>query len=92
MTYAEQSAASGKRDDEHMIYETMNISQYEDGSVLECITMTTYTAKEAASRLKSIRYDGSPATLKNVVKDLRRNAKAALKHGKTRNLAPFVDW
>jgi hypothetical protein len=90
MTYAERAAANRERDDKHMIYEMMNISQYEDGSVLECITMTTYTAQEAAAGVRGVRFDGTPATLKLFVKDLQRNAKSALKQGKTENLAPRV--
>jgi hypothetical protein len=29
---------------------------------------------------------------KRITKDLQRNAKEAIKHGKTKNLAPFVNW
>ena len=45
MTYAEVSIQGG-RDDEQMIYEEYNLSQYMDGSVLNCLTMTTYTAQD----------------------------------------------
>jgi hypothetical protein len=41
MTYAERTAATGQRDDDHMIYEMGPTSQYEDGSVLNCLTMRT---------------------------------------------------
>jgi len=91
MTYAEQSKASEKRGDEHMIYEMMNVSQYEDGSVLECQMMSTYTAAQIASGIV-VRCAASPQTTKLVNKDLVRNAKAAIKHGKTKNRAPLVNW
>lgn len=91
MTYAEQTKASGTRDEEHMIYEMMNVSQYEDGSVLECQLMSTYTAVQIASGM-IIRCAASPKTTQQVNKDLVRNAKAAMKHSKTQNLAPKVNW
>lgn len=74
-----------------MIYEMMNISQYEDGSVLDCLTMTTYTAAQAESDV-TIAYAGDQRLGKRIRKDLKRNARAAIKNGKTKNLAPFVDW
>jgi hypothetical protein len=88
MTYAEQTVKTGERDDKHMIYEMMNISQYEDGSVLECIDMNTYTAQQIASGTQ-VKYNGagSPRTINA---DLKRNALAALKHGTTNNRAPRV--
>jgi hypothetical protein len=94
MTYAERSAATRTRDDEHMIYEMGSVSQYADGSVLDCLTMTTYSAEQvvAGITLRTLRFE--PAFIFNrpslYLKDLRRNAKAALKNGTTRNLAPFV--
>jgi hypothetical protein len=90
MTYAEAAAVNG-RDDEHMIYEMMNISQYEDGSVLDCVTMTTYTAAQAASDI-AIAYAGDRTLANRVRKDVECNARAAIKNGKTENLAPFVNW
>jgi hypothetical protein len=89
MTYAEQTAATGERDDVHMIYEMGPTSQYEDGSVLNCITMITYTREQVAAGI-----DVPPfgVSAKKITKDLQRNAKAAIKHGKTRNLSPFVNW
>ena len=89
MTYAEKTAATGQRDDVHMIYEMGPTSQYEDGSVLNCITMTTYTREKVASGIEVPPFGGSA---KRISKDLQRNAKAAIKHGKTNNLAPFVNW
>ena len=89
MTYAEQTAATGQRDDQHMIYEMGPTSQYEDGSVLICTTMATYTREQAAAGIAVPPFGGSA---KRISKDLQRNAKAAIKQGKTRNLAPFVNW
>jgi hypothetical protein len=78
LTYAEQTAATGQRDDVHMIYEMGPTSQYEDGSVLNCITMTTYTREEVAAGIEVPAFGGSA---KKISKDLQRNAKAAIKHG-----------
>ena len=89
MTYAEQTAAAGERDDLHMIYEMGPTSQYEDGSVLNCLTMTTYTPEEVAAGIEVPPFGVSA---KRISKDLRRNALAAIEHGKTNNLAPFVNW
>ena len=93
MTYAEHSAATRTRNDEHMIYEMGSISQYDDGSVLDCLTMTTYTAEDVLAGI-AVRFE--PAGIFNrpklYLKDLKRNAKAALKNGATENLAPFVNW
>ncbi len=89
MTYAEQTAATGVRDDLHMIYEMGPTSQYEDGSVLNCLTMTTFTREEVAAGIDVPQFGVSA---KRISKDLQRNARAALKHGKTNNLAPFVEW
>ena len=89
MTYAEQTAVRGQRDDVHMIYEMGPTSQYEDGSVLICTSMTTYSPEEAAAGIDVPKF-GVPG--KRISKDLQRNARAALKHGKTKNLAPFTRW
>jgi hypothetical protein len=89
MTHAEQTAATGQRDDLLMVYEMGPTSQYEDGSVLICTTMTTYTRGEAAAGIEVPPFGGSA---RRISKDLQRNAKAAIKHGKTKNLAPFVNW
>jgi hypothetical protein len=78
MTYAEASIHGG-RDDDHMIYEEYNISQYTDGSVLNCLTMTTYTAQDVIDGTVSMA--GLPPLgdkhQKAVAADLRRNAKKA---------------
>jgi hypothetical protein len=91
MTYAEHSAGTRTREDEHMIYEMGSISQYEDGSVLDCLTMTTYTAEDVLAGI-AVRFE--PASMFNhpklYFKDLKRNAKAALKNGTTKNRAPRV--
>jgi hypothetical protein len=89
MTYAEQTAATGQRDDVHMIYEMGPTSQYEDGSVLICTTMTTYTREQVVAGIEVPAFGGSA---KRISKDLQRNAQAAIQHGKTKNLAPFVNW
>ena len=93
MTFAERSASTRTRDDEHMIYEMGSISQYEDGSVLDCTTMTTYTPDEVVA---GISIYPEPAVIFNrpklYLKDMRRNALAAIKHGKTKNLAPLLYW
>lgn len=94
MTYAERSKATEERDDEHMIYEMGSLSQYEDGSALECETMTTYTAEEIFALAVPIQPE--PAAIfghaDRYLKDLKRNARAATKYGKTGNRAPFVNW
>jgi hypothetical protein len=88
MTYAEQTAATRERDDVHMIYEFGPTSQYEDGSVLICTTMTTsYTREESAAGIEVPPFGGSG---KRISTDLQRNARAAIKHGKTENRAPFI--
>jgi hypothetical protein len=78
MTYAEASIHGG-RDDAHLIYEEYNISQYTDGSVLNCLTMTTYTAQNAIDGV--VNTAGLPPFgdkyLRLVAADLRRNAKKA---------------
>jgi hypothetical protein len=87
MTYAEKTATTGTRDDEHMIYEMGPTSQYEDGSVLICTSMTTYTPQEVARGIAvpSFGFSG-----KAISKDLQRNARAAIKYGKTENRARLV--
>lgn len=45
-TYAEVSARLCVRDDKNMIYEMFELSQYSDGSVLNCQLMKTWTAQE----------------------------------------------
>jgi hypothetical protein len=72
-----------------MIYEMGPTSQYEDGSVLICTTMKTYTPEEVVAGIEVPPFGVSA---KRIGKDLQRNARAALKHGKTNNLAPFVQW
>ena len=80
MTYAEASVHGG-RDDEHMIYEEYSISQYTDGSVLNCLTMTAYTAQDVIDGTISLaglppfgdKYHNAVAA------DLRRNAKKVLR-------------
>lgn len=97
MTYAEQTWKRGQRDDEHMIYEMYMFSQYSDGSVLDCYQGITYTAKEVATGTdvvqKPPKADAAIRKLTRAINgDLRRNAKAAVKNGTTKNLAPFVQW
>jgi hypothetical protein len=89
MTFAERAAETETRDDEHMIYEMGPTSQYEDGSVLICTTMTTYTPKEVAAGIDVPQF-GCKA--KEISKHLQRNARSAIKHGKTANRAPFTRW
>ena len=78
MTYAEASIRGGRNDD-HMIYEEYNISQYTDGSVLNFLTVTTYTAQDVVDGVSNMA--GLPPFgekyLKSVAADLRRNAKKA---------------
>lgn len=71
MTYAESAKMNG-RDDDNLTYEHLNISQYRDGSVLDCLSMTTYTAKEVVNPKTPI------AAAEDVVADLRRHANTAL--------------
>lgn len=81
MTYAEASIAAinAGRDDDHMIYEEYNISQYTDGSVLNSLTMTAYTAQEVVDG--RVNLAGLPPFggkyQKAVAADLRQNAKKA---------------
>ena len=89
MTYAEKTSATGNRDDGHMIDEMGPTSQYQDGSVLICTTMTTCTREEAAA---GIEVPAFGASAKKISKDLQRNARAAIRHGKTENRAPIVNW
>jgi hypothetical protein len=94
MTYAERTQQTERRDDEHMIYEMGSVSQYEDGSVLQCTTMQTFTAKEVLAM--SIPLQPEPSAIFQrpalYLGDLKRNAKAAIKNGKTENRAPLVNW
>ena len=94
MTYAERTVLTEMRDDEHMIYEMGSVSQYEDGSLLDCLTMTSYTAEEVESMTEPIQPE--PAAIFHrpevYLKDLKRNARAAIKKGKTKNISPFVNW
>jgi hypothetical protein len=96
MTYAEQARENG-RDDEHMVYEMFMFSQYSDGSVLNCHPTTinpwrTLTAQEVAAGKATINADNAAAAkvAKEISGDLKRNAKAALKNGTTKTLAPRV--
>lgn len=84
MTYAEQSVVNG-RDDDHMIYEMFHVSQYEDGSVLDCARMESYTAQQVVNGTADRIYPS-----KVIIDDLKRNARAAIKKGQTNNLAPRV--
>jgi hypothetical protein len=94
MTYAERTKLTKERDDEHMIYEMGSVSQYEDGSVLQCTTMQTFTAQEVAAMGQPLQPEPSVIFRRPslYLKDMRRNAKAAITNGKTNNLAPFVEW
>ena len=51
----------------------------------------TYTAAQAASDI-TIAYAGNARLGNRVRRDVKRNALAAIKNGKTENLAPFVNW
>jgi hypothetical protein len=93
MTYAQQTVATRERDDDHMIYEMGSISQYEDGSVLDCVPMKAYTAEQVVAGINVTFQPAAIFRRPNLyLKDLKRNAKAALKNGKTENLAPLVEW
>jgi hypothetical protein len=91
MTYAEQTATSGQRDDEHMTYEMYQFSQYSDGSVLDCQTMITYSAVEVVNRLPELflraflsehvrRADSK--LVKAILGGLIRNASVGKRYGK----------
>jgi hypothetical protein len=73
MTYAESTKMNG-RDEEHLTYEHLNFSQYEDGSVLDCLRMKTYTAKQIVDRTFAF----SNVT-EDVIADLQRRATTALR-------------
>ncbi len=94
MTYAERTKLTEQRDDEHMIYEMGSLSQYEDGSVFNCVAMRTYTPEEIVFMTEAIQPE--PAAIfsrpQAYLKDLKRNARAAIKHGKTKNRSRFVNW
>jgi hypothetical protein len=94
MTYAKRTKQTEQRDDEHMIYEMGSISQYEDGSVLQCTTMQTFTAQEVLTMSTPLQPEPSGIFQRPALylKDLKRNAEAAIKNGKTENRAPFVNW
>jgi hypothetical protein len=89
-TFAQISKDTGVRDDEHMIYEMLYFSQYEDGSVLNCRDSkypVTYGPEEVAVGDFHVDVELSRWGVKH---DLIRNAKAAVKNGTTKNLAPRV--
>ena len=76
-TYATQAILSG-RDDDHIIYEEQNISQYEDGSVLDCVQMEAYTAEQViAGQVFTPVIPYSPKYVKDLNRDLFRNARKA---------------
>ena len=94
-----------KENDVEKIYEMFNISQYCDGSVLNCLTGRTYTARQVIDAHKAGQPEynmmdgvlgfpdepkGMTKLVRDIFNDIRRNAKAALKNGGTRNLAPRV--
>lgn len=96
-TFAEQARENGSHEGLPRIYEMYNFSQYADGSVLNAISMKTYTAQEVADTdlvgVTDHPKHTHPAALKVaklISADLRRNAKEALKNGTTKNLAPRV--
>jgi hypothetical protein len=72
MTYAESAKMNG-RDEEHLTYEHLNISQYADGSVLDCLRMETYTVKQIVARTFAL-----PNVTEDVIADLQRGATTAL--------------
>lgn len=103
LTCAEMAKELEIRLDEHMIYEMYHVSQYRDGSVLDCLRMRTFTAEElttnALTSMVAVFGDQEPAASvepsiaklgREVAKDIRRNAMAAVKNGTTTNLAPRV--
>jgi hypothetical protein len=87
-TYATKSI-NGGRDDEHMIFEMFNLSQYEDGSVLDCDTMKAFTAQQVVDGAVN-KCDCSKVTASKVFAAIRKNTKAAIRNGVTTNLAPRV--
>jgi hypothetical protein len=94
-TMAETAAETGTRDG--IIYEMLQWAQFEDGSVFNSLRTTinptpTFTAQEIVDGLFVIHSDNPDGEkLGNIVmKDVIRNAKAALKDGTTKNLAPRV--
>jgi hypothetical protein len=83
MTQAEAAKRNG-RDEDHLVYEEFNISQYEDGSVLDCATMETYTAKEivAGAKVMPVCFSSrDPKYVKALNADLLRNALKYTKGG-----------
>ena len=77
-TYATQAILSG-RDDDHIIYEEQNISQYEDGSVLDCVQMKAYTAEQViAGRVFAPVISYSTKYVRDLNRDLLCNAKKAV--------------
>jgi hypothetical protein len=91
-TFAERTARIEKRDEDHMIFEMYQFSQYEDGSVLSCIGMQTFTAQEVVDgRCLIDPAPGFEKLAKRIDKSLRINAKAALRDGKTHNRSLYRD-
>jgi hypothetical protein len=94
-TMAEQAAETGTRD--HLICEMYQWAQFEDGSVLNSLLTdinptATFTAQEVVDGLFVI-YSDNPHCEKLgkiIMGDMLRNAKAAIKNGTTKNLAPRV--
>jgi hypothetical protein len=92
---AEQAAETGTRD--HLIYEMYQWAQFEDGSVFNSLRTdinptATFTAQEVVDGLFQIKSDNPTCKKlgKIIMRDMLRNAKAAIKNGTTKNLAPRV--
>lgn len=85
MTFAEMAKKYGSR--HCIIYEMFNISQFADGSVFDCVERTAYKAEHVLDSAFPYVMTALP---NEVLGDLIRNAKAAVKSGWTTNLAPRV--
>ena len=92
-TMAEQAAETGTRD--HLICEMYQWAQFEDGSVFNSLRTdinptATFTAQEVVDGLFVIHSDTPHCEKlgKIIMRDMLRNAKAAIKNGTTKNLAP----
>jgi hypothetical protein len=84
-TMAETAAVNG-RDEANMIYEMYQISQYADGSVLNCLLtdinpQATFTAQEVVDGKFVINADNplGAKLAKTIMRDVKRNAEKALK-------------
>src|SRR5438046_2043429 len=89
-TYAEITFRTNQRDDLHMIFEWYQIFQFVDGSVFVCerdmeTSQATYAAQDIVDG-KHRQWECATNELTKMLHlSLMRNAKAALKYGKTHN-------